>query len=601
MIRAMEQDTTDMPTNEHEPPMSHREERFRSLVPAADHGLDCDDVEGKGSLESRFDALIRALEAAREANDEQRSLLLDLQAHRIELEMQGCDLRAAQQALEISRDHYARLFDLAPVGYLVFDAQGVIREANLTAAELLGMPRERLASRPFSGFVAPGQSAAFFAHIRTVFGAHEKRVGRQSLLLYLSGRAQARVVRLHSMQRSSDAGPECFTAMLDITAEHEAEERQRAGDRLRQSVLDALPAQVVVLDSSGHIIAVNRAWRECAEKGGRYPMDDVIGLDYLAHCYWAEQDEGEETSSVVGGIREVIRRRRPGFSREYPCQTPEGERWFLMRAVPLDGELEGAVVAHLDITERRLAEEDAKRARGVLAQASRLNAVGILASSLVHELIQPLSAAGFFTSAASELTRGPSLDPRRVNQVLGRVDEQIRRASDIMERLRAFLRGREVNKLEVSLDEVVEHACELVQWFASDHKVRLRCVRAPGLPQILADPVQVEQVLVNLICNAVQAIDAAKCDRREVTVEIAPAQSSVELIVRDTGPGLPPERHNRLFDIFESTNDSNLGLGLAISRAIADAHGGQLWAEQNPSEGAVFHLMLPLERTEVAA
>lgn len=243
---------------------------------------------------------------------------------------------------------------------------------------------------------------------------------------------------------------------------------------------------------------------------------------------------------------------------------------------------------------KTFAEDAAQRAHDARAQVDRLNAVGILAASLIHELLQPLSAAGFYCHAAAQLAAGPHADPQRLLDVIARIDTQIQRTGDIVERLRSFLRGRAMHRAAVPVDRICCRALDLAHWFAADRAVALRLEMPDELPDILTDPVQVEQVLVNLICNAVQAIDGADLERREITVAVALGSDTVEFVVRDTGPGLPPDRHDASFDLFESTHDSSLGLGLAISRAIAEALGGRLWAESHPAEGAVFHFALPL-------
>ncbi|MBK1720147.1 PAS domain-containing sensor histidine kinase [Thiocystis violacea] len=553
------------------------------------------EVLDKRGLEARFQSLIASLDSAGEANDAQRCLLLAIQTHRIELEIQGRELSKTQRALEISRDHYARLFDEAPVGYILFSRRGLIRAINLTAATLLERSRAEIEGYPFRRFVVADEVRSFIAHLRRVFDETESSASPRNLVLHLSNGSWVRVMRLCSIRRDGLLGPECFTVLLDITTEHEAEHQRLASDRLRQSVLDALPSQIAVLDKYARVVAVNRAWREFSERQAvRDAIRDGLGLNTRAVCHLSDDFPSEAVRAAAMGIQEVIHRQRPVFSLEYPCHTPQRKRWFLMRVFPLEGEQEGAVVAYLDITERHLAEEEARRARDALAQVARLNAVGILASSLIHELVQPLSSAGFYCSAASQLAQGPAANPGRLVDVIQRIDDQVHRAGDIMERLRTFLRGRTMNKVRIPADQVLKRAHELVLWFASDRKVTLEIRTPETLPDIETDPVQIEQVLVNLICNAVQAIDSAGSSRREVVLEVVQRANEIELIVRDTGPGLPADRHAAIFDIFESTNDSGLGLGLAISRAIAEAHGGRLWAEPAPSEGAAFHLTLPI-------
>ncbi|EGV30863.1 PAS/PAC sensor signal transduction histidine kinase [Thiorhodococcus drewsii AZ1] len=556
----------------------------------------------RGSLEAQFDALVSALGAAREAHDAQRCMMLDLQSHQIELEIQGRELRETQKALELSRNHYARLFEEAPVGYVVFDREGRIRAVNLAASCLIGRPASELEGASLLDFVVDSEPLDLLAHLGEVFDASDGLGESCDLTLHFADSDGVRVVRLCSVRREAVSGPECMAVLLDITAEHRVEAERQANERLRQAVLDALPSQIAVLDRAGNIIAANRAWREFAEESGvSEDLRNAVRSDHLIACCSGEADrirgEGESSS----GILQVLNRERTAFSAEYPCHTAQCKRWFVMRAVALEGEQEGAVVSYVDVTERRLAEEDARRARDALAQVARLNAVGILASSLIHELLQPLSSASFFCSAASQLAEGPAADPARLVDVIGRVSGQIQRAGDIMERLRVFLRGRKMHKVTASLDQVVRGAFALVQWFASDRKVLLRLAVPDELPELLIDPVQIEQILVNLICNAVQAIDAIDPPRREVSIEVVPGDTEILMVVRDSGPGLPNGRHETVFDIFESTNDSSLGLGLAISRSIAEAHGGRLWADPGNAEGAVFCLTLPLPEADPTA
>ena len=212
---------------------------------------------------------------------------------------------------------------------------------------------------------------------------------------------------------------------------------------------------------------------------------------------------------------------------------------------------------------------------------------------MVHELTQPLSAASFYAGTAVALLSQGHATPDRLGPALGGVEAQIQRATEIVQRLRGFLRQREMRLEPVPIHEVVAGAAGLVQWFAADRKVRLRLPRLKRGPTVLADAVQLEQVLVNLVCNGIQAIDAANRAQREVAIEVQERPSEVEVRVQDTGPGVSARDHNRLFDIFASTKDGGLGLGLSISREIVEAHGGRLWCAPDATEGASFHFTVP--------
>ena len=286
--------------------------------------------------------------------------------------------------------------------------------------------------------------------------------------------------------------------------------------------------------------------------------------------------------------------RAADFVHEYPCHSPGREHWLAVTVAPLRDAADGAVVVHMDISERKRAERDSRQARDAVAQAARVNAVGILASSLVHELTQPLTAASFFSSTAAAMMAVGKTEPAELSRVLDGVDAQIMRATTIIRRLRDFLRRREMEMKTVEIDRVVGEALGLLHWFATDHGVDIKLAQpAPGLT-VQVDPIQLEQVLINLICNSIVAIDNAHEQHREVAVAIDARRDQIEVTVSDSGPGLPAESPDHLFNIFSSRRDAHLGMGLAISRDIVEAHGGKLWAEREPDEGAVFHFTLPL-------
>jgi two-component system sensor kinase FixL len=552
----------------------------------------------KSELMHRLDAVIAEMGQG-PAADAERELLLDLQAHQIELEMQGRELREAQQGLEVSRDHYARLFDLAPVGYVILGKGGLIRDVNLTGARMLKRHRQELVGRPFAALLQPRDMRRLLRHVDRMLGSDPAARCDHSLVVHArrgNGHDEdLRTLQLLSASWSGDTGTECLSAIIDITAQEQAQRGQQLSDQLRQAVLDALPAQIAVIDADGKIVAVNRVWRCFAEENGAAAeVRDALGLDYLAACRGAGGSDAVEAGLIADGIASVLSGQSDHFLREYPCHAPGRERWYAVTAAPLQGATEGAVIAHLDISEQKRAERDSRHAREAMAQAARVNAVGILAASLIHELAQPLSAASFYSGAAISLLERPDTAAADVTRMLSGVDTQIRRAAKTVQRLRDFLRWREMDLQPVQIDQVLSDAVGLLHWFAADHNVRVRLARSAPDLIVEADTVQLEQVLVNLICNSILAIDRAGAQRREVSLAIDKQGDQVEVTVSDTGPGLPPESPEHLFNIFSSRSDASLGMGLAISRDIVESHGGKLWAEREPNQGAVFHFRLPL-------
>jgi PAS domain S-box-containing protein len=549
---------------------------------------------GQPSLARRLDELIAEMEKGGDA--ERSALLLDLRAHQVEVERQSRALRAAEQALAHSRDRYARLFDLAPLGYVVFDAQGHIKEINLAAARMLGRPRATLTEAPFAAFLEPGEAGAFLTHVQRVLTS-EPSEAAEITVVRLHRAGGSRLLQIRSSPRQGEDGPECFAALVDITVEEEARRRQRQSDRLRQAVLDALPAEVAVLDARGCIIAVNQAWRQFAEEnGGSAALREGIGVDYLAACRHLQGKDADAAGRIADRLEALLAGSLSRFVHEYPCHAPDRQRWFAVIAAPVRSRPAAAVVVHFDITARKLAEERARHATETMAQGARINAVGTLAVSLIHELTQPLSAAGFYSGTAVALLARGTDDRDRLTQVLNGVDDQIKRTADILQRLREFIRRHPMHTKQARLDEIFAEALELVRWFAADREVDLKMANPAPATAVMADPLQIAQVLVNLICNSIQAIDASGSPRRTVAVSAAQRADEVEVTVRDTGPGLPADRFDALFDIFNTSKGEGLGMGLAISREIVEAHDGKLWAEPPAPGGAVFHFTLPRAR-----
>jgi signal transduction histidine kinase len=261
------------------------------------------------------------------------------------------------------------------------------------------------------------------------------------------------------------------------------------------------------------------------------------------------------------------------------------------------GELIEVVGTHVDVTERKRAEEERERLRQLeadLAHMNRLTMLGELASSLAHELNQPITAA--ITSATAclrWLARNPP-DMERARAAAVRIEKDGSRAAEIIQRLRAFYKtGAPPQRELVDLNEVTGEMLALLHNEATRHSVSLRTELAPQLPQIMADRVQLQQVLMNLMLNGIEAItDGAG----ELTVRSQSTEDRLLLIsVSDTGVGIPSEKLDQIFNAFYTTKPQGTGMGLAISRSIIEAHGGRLWATANLERGATFHFTLPAE------
>ncbi len=289
---------------------------------------------------------------------------------------------------------------------------------------------------------------------------------------------------------------------------------------------------------------------------------------------------------------------------EYRIVRPDGSvRWIVDRGLAMydvEGRLVRFLGANLDVTETRLAAERLRDLQSQVLHASRLSAMGQMAAALAHELNQPLGAAANFLNAARIAlgTGGPGSQGRALAR-LEKASEQTMRAGAILRRLRDFVTHGEVEKRILNTRRLVEDAVALALVGTQDPELRLQFDIDPRDPSILADGIQIQQVVFNLVRNALEAMEGQA--PREITVTVKKAgDAEVGISVSDTGPGLP-EDPEALFRPFASTKPKGLGIGLSICRTIVQAHGGRLWARSRPGGGAVFEFTVPIAQARETA
>jgi signal transduction histidine kinase len=366
----------------------------------------------------------------------------------------------------------------------------------------------------------------------------------------------------------------------------------RRGEDLNRAVLASLSTHIAILDRNGTIIRVNRAWRELARSGGvAADRDAFLGDNYLDECRRAEDRGNEEAREVRLGIEAVLTGQTWPFRHEYRC-SPE-ERWYELSVDRLEHSEGGAIVTHLDITDRRRAEHRAEETRRQIAHMGRVAMVGELAGAVSHELRQPLAAIRANAEAGSLLLGQDPPEVREAREIFMDIVVDDIRASEIIDNIRTLLRKQEPTSSSVSLNEICRQAVHLLQRDAALRKTRLELALARRLPAVIGDPIQLQQVVLNLILNAIDAVASSAGDR-EVTVGTALRSTEVEISVRDNGYGLPPHVLKHLFESFFSTKSEGLGMGLTIARSIVERHHGKMRAENHPAGGAVFRVLIPV-------
>jgi C4-dicarboxylate-specific signal transduction histidine kinase len=286
---------------------------------------------------------------------------------------------------------------------------------------------------------------------------------------------------------------------------------------------------------------------------------------------------------------------------EYRVLLPDGTlRCLHSRAHPVfgaSGDLVQFVGTVMDVTELRRSEEALRQAQAELAHVTRTMTLGGLAASIAHEIRQPLTA--IVADAAASLRwlaeSNPKLD--MVREALVDIVADGRRAGVVIERIRQLAAKNDPQKTPLEINDLIEGVVPLVRLELLKHRVLVRTDLTSALPPVLGDRVQLQQVLINLVMNAVEAMAAVDDRPRELTIRSeADDEDRILVAVQDAGVGLDPSHADHLFTAFFTTKPNGMGMGLAISRSIIEAHGGQLWATPNATHGATFRLSLPVMR-----
>jgi C4-dicarboxylate-specific signal transduction histidine kinase len=258
-----------------------------------------------------------------------------------------------------------------------------------------------------------------------------------------------------------------------------------------------------------------------------------------------------------------------------------------------EGELVLTVI--VDITARKRAEAEAVRQRSELAHLSRVTMLGELSGSMAHELNQPLTAILSNAQAAQRFLAQDPIDLDEVRAILADIVEQDKRAGEVIRRLRMLLKKGEVQQQPLDVNDVVQDVLKLIRSDLQNHGVTARTALALDLPAVSGDRVQLQQVLLNLVMNACDAVNGnAPVDRRVVVRTELSAEEVVRVSVSDRGEGIAPGALEQVFAPFFTTKAQGLGLGLSVCRSIIAAHGGKLWAANNPDRGATFLFTLPV-------
>jgi len=373
-----------------------------------------------------------------------------------------------------------------------------------------------------------------------------------------------------------------------------AEGEAETSNALNASLCASSASQAAVVDADGIISWVG------GEPGTAVPpwLPRAGGVNIL-HALEARADHHDEAAQLLEAIRSVRANPSLDMTTESRFIVGTADRYCEMHIRRLDRSDGGLALTFRDVTANRMLELDNQARLHEIAHLDRVASLGALATSLAHELNQPLTAILANAQAAQVLLEQGSVAPNELSETLADIVDDDRRAGDIIYRMRRMLKKGDVHDETVDLNGISHDAIRLVAGRAAQHRVAIDAALSPDPVRVSGDTVQLQQVVVNLLLNAIDATAQRVDGARRVRIETGASDGEAHLAVRDTGMGVDPAELTRIFRPFFSTKQEGLGMGLSISRTIVEAHRGRIWAE-SAGEGAVFHIALARLREDAA-
>jgi len=403
-------------------------------------------------------------------------------------------------------------------------------------------------------------------------------------LLVLGGTLAAALIGLAVMLRRLRGAEQ---RLRDKEAEHQGVlDRLQENEYRLRAIIESEPECVKLQAEDGTVLEINPAGLKLVDAD---KPEDVIGKKI--YCVVAPE--------YIEFYRESMRRVFAGEALvyEFKAITLKGRTaWMETHGVPLR-DARGNIYALLgitrDITEHKQADEQTRRHQAELARVARLSTMGEMATGIAHELNQPLSAIANFARGCIRRLKADGMNPDELIEPLEEVCEQAERAGEIIRHVRDFVRKSELQLKPIDINQVVRAVVKFTELEARQQGTIVRLDLDGGLPQVHGDSIMIEQVICNLVRNAVEAMAEASSPRREVTISTrAVGNDSVEIEIRDTGPGIDGAIIDQVFDQFFTTKPDGVGMGLSISRSIVESHGGHVRAESGRASGATFRFTL---------
>jgi len=544
------------------------------------------------------EAMLNIEESQRRANGEKVELLTNKVPLRDEhgrvvgllgIYMDITKRKQAETTLRKSEARLQTLFDSAAEFIFVIDPEGRILNANRYVYQESGYDAGEVIGRNIKKFFTEDSRNICDCNFP---GLRERGYNRASVEFVCK---HGRVLQ---MECSATAVPDengKFTTFLiiqrDVTERKRAETALVDSERRFRAIFDSSYQLIGLLEPDGTLVQANQA---ALDLGG-LKEKDVIGRLFWDTYWW------RYSTDVQNRLKAAVMKASQGTSVGYEenvLGTDNTIRTIEFTLKPVknqQGEVAYIIPEGRDITDRKRAEEERERHRQEIAHVIRLGTMGEVASTMAHELNQPLAALASYCDAAIALVRALPEPPQSLLDILERATGQAHRAGNIVRQLREFVGKGNDSIQSLDIDRIIENLGVLLGSELRTARVTLEQQLGCQGRKVMANKVQIEQVLVNMVMNSVEAIQVARTTGGKVVLRTCLLQDdSVEVTVTDDGPGINPGMFEKMFNSFQTSKASGMGMGLSISRSIIEAHGGKIWADGQRRHGAVFGFSLPL-------
>lgn len=488
---------------------------------------------------------------------------------------------------------YRGIIDAAVDGIILIDANGVMESFNPAAERIFGYRAQDVIGKNVAMLMPEPDASRHNAYLKRYLDGGPAQIigiGRE----VQGRRSDGELFPLElAVGELVQRGARGFVGMVRDISERRAMEAALAGrEQELRLIFDGAPIGMFTADLAGRFNEVNPALVRLLG----YSARELLNKPFVELTH--DGDHG----LLESRLQELVNGQQTACHSRLRWRRRDGE----VLTVEVHGALAGGnsgtrfiIGQVIDHSEQLRSELETREARERLAHVGRVSTLGEMASAIAHEINQPLTAIASYAQACIRLMNQGQSDPQLVLESLQAIAAQALRAGDVVRRIRGFVGHRDGGRDRVDLNEIIASVLELAAIDARVHDTRITTALAPALPEVLADPVQLQQVCLNLIRNAIDAMGDLPERERQLHIETRAGETEVEARFTDGGPGVLSAMRERLFQPFQTTKSEGMGMGLSISRSIISAHGGSLHYSDAPRGGACFIVTLPLALSSV--